>query len=278
MKTKMQHINEYFRQADLAAIRFKRAERSHMELSMRNDLLFQKYGHVFKALIVNNLPFLLIIPAHIVAGIFEGMVLAPVFLEITFDLIPEGWPQQVASYFPIVMFWGITLIIGNVYHRIQSHQDPFDPIKRHFNTPQLLKALVVSLAYVSFLFILAALTLLKPGDNDGLALTMLCLGTAELFLGYFAITGWQILIAYYAQIRNRTGKGLCASAMNRHSHECDQQFSYYLQAITQYKLDTGVEINPKTNRRIQDALKYCESDEFNPPSNPPLMSLEEEFG
>jgi hypothetical protein len=274
---KIQELNEYYRMADLAAIRFSRVFQNLLELIIRNERLFQKYAHVFEAKIAQNLPSLFMIPAHLATAIIEGIVVGPVFKELTQGMVPPGTAQQVVSYLPILIFGGFSLGIGNVYHSVHSYEDPFDPQKRHTNTPQLIKAWFFTLAYVTLLFILTQLTHMQPGNNEGLALLMMCLGTAELVLGYFAIPGWQILIAYWAQFRYRTGKGLCMTALNRHSHACDQYYTYYLQALEQYKHETGVPLTAKINRRIQEAIDYCSSDDIPTPNQPPFKALEEEL-
>ena len=144
--------------------------------------------------------------------------------------------------------------------------------------PQQIKAWFFTLVYLAFLFILTQLTLMRPGNNEDLALIMMCFGAAELILGYFAIPGWQILIAYWAQFRYRTGKGLCMTTLNRHSHTCDQYYTYYLQALEQYKHETGVQLTAKINRRIQDAIDYRGFDEILTENQPLFKALEEDFG
>lgn len=274
MEPKLFKLNNYFRLADLAAIRFKNAEKNYAELDERYLRLLNKYASVFDVQMVHNIPYLIFAPAHLATAIVEGCILAPLFYEITEGMITQPIVHQIVAYTPILMFWGLTLIVGQAYHGIRWTQDDFDPQKSHTNTPQVAKALIFTVGYLALLLLITEIARLQSGQNEGIALLILCLGMAEMILGYFAIPGWQIWYAYLSRFRYRTGKGLCKKALHQHSHRCDQYFTYYQQALRQYVQETGIQEPLKTNQRIQDALDYCQNKNDHTPDDPFYLALE----
>jgi hypothetical protein len=275
METKLYKLNNYFRLADLAAIQFKNAEKNYAELEERYRRLLNKYANVFNAQIVHNIPLLFVVLGHLAAAIVEGSILAPLVYEMTEGMISNPYVHLFIAYAPILMFLAFTIAIGRIYHRLRWIQDDFNPQKSHFNTFQYLTALAFTIIYLVILLGITETALSQPGQNDGLAALILGLGTIEMILGYFAVSGWQVSYAYFARFRYRTGKGMCKQAMDRHSHQCDLHFTYYQQALRQYVQETGIQEPFKTNQRIQDALNYCQTKNDHTPDDPFYMALEE---
>jgi len=257
-------INNYFRLADLAAISFIQEKDRAKILDQRLKDHNRKYSSVLELPAGKKAPNVLAVPAHLTAAIVEGIVLAPLFEYYFRGMIVNPTMLKVASYCPIVIIFGISLMIGKIFSEFSWKQDVIDPRKAHFNIWVLLKGLLFSLAYLLFLYKLTEIAKTLLEEQKNIALVIFCVGVAELFLGYFAVFGWEIIYAHWVSRAVRKSYKRCTSAIYRHSHECDQNYNYYQHSLKYNAQFEGIQLPLRANTRIDLALAYCKSQDESP--------------
>lgn len=265
-------VNNYFRLADWAAISFLQAKERIKTLSQRLTNHHRKYSTILEMPAGKKIPNVLAVPAHLAAAIVEGIVLAPLFEFYFRGMIKNPTMLKVASFCPIVFIFGISLMIGKILSDFTWKQDDINPRKAHFNIWVLLKGLLFSLAYLLFLFKLTEIAQKQLGTQNNIALVIFCVGVAELFLGYFAVLGWELIYVHgvSAACKWRVNQG--KRDLFRHSHQCDQNYTFYQRSLKHNAQFEGHQELIKVNGRIDLALAYCRAQ----PESPPLEIIMEE--
>ncbi len=247
-------VNNYYRLSDLAAMS---CLKWHHQLKTRQQKLSNHHAKYSKVLNQNageKFPFVVAVPAHLAVAILEGVILAPLFRHYLKGLILHTSLLEVLIYFPVLIFCGISLMIGKYFQEIQWEKDGIHPTKRHFTVFTIIKAISFTAAYLLFLNQLTTAAMDRLGENGSIAIIIFCMGAAELILGFFAVVGWEITYAHLALYWSLRRVKDCKNKIQQRAHECEQNYAFYTQAL---RINNHVEeMNqlPKMNSRIKWVL------------------------
>ncbi len=256
MKVNIASINHYFQQADATATRFVS---QFGNLPRLQDALLnhrEKYLPVFSRRAWANIPLLMAIPAHLAVGLIEGLILAPLFKSLFRGLIIDETLLMVASYLPVLIFWGITLAIGYCAHHIGLKKHQLEPGRYAYDFWSITATPILTVGYLYILHqLMQAGQSRAPGQENLIAL-ILWIGVAELILGLFAAKGWEVAYAYSKLnlLQWRLKRSLWRQDWL--AHRCAQYYHFYQQSLQQYNQYNRFHLEERINHRIGQTLDF----------------------
>lgn len=248
--------NAYFQRADKQAIRFLKYHETRQQAKATLIKHEKKYASAINKPVAEKLPALLAIPGHLAAATVEASILAPFFGGLM-----SGWgfsdeTLQIISYFPILVFCGYTLMVGNFWHQAKLVKSTVVPNTLHGDWLELVMGLILGGAYVWALYwtTLAAADMLssKPHTTS----IILSMGIAELLLGYFTIPGWQVAYAYGKKYWFQYSLQQSHKRMFLKAAACAQSYHYYEMMIRYLNIENEGLYEFKSNGRIKAVLAY----------------------
>jgi len=160
---------------------------------------YDKYLELFEKKIRHKLGLVLTPIAHFAAVIWEGIVIQPLCYEWLEGVVSPVY-QFPASILPAFMLYGLSLCIGHQFHQIGIERHEIQPGRFQFQRRgALITGLILSIGYVGFLYLLVKFANELPGGGAAINQLIVGLGLIELVLGYFAILGWEVIIAHMKQ-------------------------------------------------------------------------------
>jgi hypothetical protein len=201
-----------------------------------------------------KIPAVLVIPGHIAAGIVEGVTLAPLFSAMMSGLILRNDMLELASYMPVLIFLGYTMMVGWSFHHVNFKKDPLVPNAYHVNWPEFVKGLLLAAIYVCSLYQMTESARFLLGEKGKSADVIFIIGCFELFLGYFAISGWQIVYAYTRKAWYDYRISAKQSSLLHHTSSCERQYTYYEQTIGYINVTEGTRHKVQINSSIETVL------------------------
>ena len=270
----MQHSNPvlvdanwHYLEADKHAIHFLQNRYSIEQIKPKIEKHVLKYERVIWESALYKLPAILAIPGHLAAGIVEGATLAPLFSKMMSGLIGENI-LHVVAYLPILMFLGATMMVGWSFHNVNLRKDAVMPDRLHANWLELGKGIFLGGAYLfALLQLTSAAGNLLMGQSKS-AEVILLIGAMELLLGYFTISGWQVLYVYGKKYWYEYRLAEAEKAMLHHAGRCEQQYEYYVQIIRYVNISNEIRHNIQINNRIEAVMIFSKAKEMHHTASP----------
>ncbi|NUO01126.1 MAG: hypothetical protein HUU01_10985 [Saprospiraceae bacterium] len=250
----LREINYYWLLADGAALRslyFNNRLPGLDRLTQRHEV---KYERVLSRPALTNLPLLLMAAAHLAVGLLEGLLVAPLFKILVSGMIPPGWPLTLASYLPILIFWGFSLTIGHCLSHVNFHDHDLEPRRKSYNAGNLIAGAMLSVGYLYFLFELMRAGKHMAGDHAPQIWVIFLLGMTEAILSFFAVKGWEVAYVYLARAIYAWKKRSFQCRAELQSHICQRNYRYYRQRLRQFNSNNPDPLIERTNERIAVVL------------------------
>lgn len=227
-------INQYRQRAESAAIQMQNALHYVPHIKVRINRLRSKYKSVLETKALLKIPLLLVIPGHLAVGALTGFLVAPLMEFLLSGVIEHDNFRKAVSFFPVLAFWGFSVVVGHCFHQVNPRRHEIEPGKWVYSRWQVIVGMILLVVYVFFLFkVVEAAHFHLPKKKQLLDL-IFYLGFVELILGYFAIQGWEIFLCKLRLFILRGRLKACRNKARRAAHKYKLFFRYYKQMKEQY--------------------------------------------
>jgi hypothetical protein len=250
----LREINYYWLLADSAALRSLNFSNRLTDLDRLAKRHESKYERVLSRPALTNIPLLLMAIAHLAVGLLEGLLVAPLFKILVSGMIPPGWPLTLASYLPILIFWGFSLTIGHCLSHVNFQDHDLVPRRKSYNAGNLIAGALLSVGYLYFLFELMRAGKDMAGDHAPQIWVIFLLGMTEAILSFFAVKGWEVGYVYLARYFYAWKERKFRRLAGQQSHICHRNFRYYRQRLSQYNTDNPDPLIERLSERIAAVL------------------------
>lgn len=255
----LSEINMYWSLADSAAVKRLNLRNRLPALIKRKQRHREKYQRVLSRPAITNLPLVMMAAAHLAVGVLEGLLVAPLFKSLITGMVPQGWPLELASYLPILIFWGFSLTIGHCLTHVDFRSHDLVPRRKLYNAGNLIAGALLSVGYLYFLFELMKAGKSMAGDYASQLEVIFLLGVTEAILSFFAVKGWEVAYVYLSLASTKMNIRTCRKKTEEQSHICERNYRYYRQRLRQFNAGNPEPLVERMNSRIAEALGMKEA-------------------
>jgi|APTNR8051073442_1049403.scaffolds.fasta_scaffold00707_4 hypothetical protein len=230
-RTPIAEVNAYQEKASDAARCFLDEERLCLKRYEQKLKHYNKYFDLFEQKARHKLGLILTPIAHLAAIIWEGIIIQPLCYEWLEGVVSPAL-QLPASLLPACMLYGMSLCIGHQLHQVSIEKHEIQPGRFHFHQLGALAiAAILAVGYVGFLYLLVKLANDLLGENLLINQLIVYLGFFELALGFFAILGWEVIIAYLKQSLLKVQCRWSEKRLLTLKKRCNENHHYFLQGL-----------------------------------------------
>lgn len=253
------HINGHLQRALLSANRFAREEEAQIGRYERLQAHRRKYFDCLDKRFYLKLGLLLAPMLHLLAVLQEGLVIQPISLELVEGVVSQA-SEFWASLIMVALLFACSLLVGHLIHDAQLGKDDIVPGRYRTQKPfSLVAAAVLIVLYFWMLYKLTALARAWLGGEHAYTSFVFLFGFLELFLGYFAILGWEVIFVHLkaAWLSSHFQRG--QKRMFRYAKQCSHAYRYYSQARTIVSTKTAESMRYAPSfKKVRVAVDYYE--------------------